>query len=113
MNVRGGGHVFPPRHRHRHRPTDPCLLLAGQGIRRIVAYTAGAADAAIAEGARLETALKAADSLAAEELEAAVNALKVEVDTSVIPFSKKAELRTIVTSLHTKVTPLPISLPPW
>mmetsp|Transcript_13459 Transcript_13459/g.33912 ORF Transcript_13459/g.33912 Transcript_13459/m.33912 type:complete len:1162 (-) Transcript_13459:153-3638(-) len=74
-----------------------------KGIRRIVAYTAGAADAAIAEGARLETALKAADSLAAEELEAAVNALKVEVDTSVIPFSKKAELRTIVTSLHTKV----------
>lgn len=74
-----------------------------KGIRRIVAYTAEAADKAIAEGERLEAALKAADALEADALEAGLTAMKVEVDTSIIPAAKKAELRNMVAALLTKV----------
>lgn len=74
-----------------------------KGIRRIVAYTAAAADAAIAAGNELAAKLKAARDLDGDALESEVNTLKVLVDTGILPASQKAELRKEVASLLGKV----------
>lgn len=64
-----------------------------KGVRRIVALTAGAAAAAIAEGERLAAEVAAAAALPDEQLDPAITAIKVVLDTAVIPAPRKAELR--------------------
>jgi len=74
-----------------------------KGIRRIVGYTGAAAASAIAMGNQLAAELAAAGQLEGEELEATVNSLKVQVDTSIMPAAQKAELRKEVAMLLGKV----------
>ncbi|GBF94304.1 alanyl-tRNA synthetase [Raphidocelis subcapitata] len=72
-----------------------------KGVRRIVAFTADDARAAIKEGDALAAAVAAAGKLPAggAEFERRVNELKGAVDTAVIPAAQKAEIRDSIAAL--------------
>ena len=72
-----------------------------KGVRRVVAFTAADAAAAIAEGERLAAEVAAAAALpdSAPEFEKRISELKGAVDVAVIPAAKKQEIRDAVAAL--------------
>lgn len=83
------------------------VLLAEEGIakgvRRVTGLTKGAARAALAEAAKFQELITAAEGLEGSALEKAVNSVKVNLDTAVMPTVRKAELKEQLTKLQKKI----------
>jgi alanyl-tRNA synthetase len=76
-----------------------------KGVRRVVAVTGAEAAAAIAEGARIEAEVAAAEALESGDpsLEPLVSAAKAAVEPAPIPYPLKAQLRERVGALSRRV----------
>jgi alanyl-tRNA synthetase len=73
-----------------------------KGIRRVVGVTRGAADAALAEAARVAAAVAACEDVSGPDQAQAMASLKETVDTAVMPAVRRAEIRDSLNELVKK-----------